>query len=108
MKGRRRVRGWRDIYSHPSSTSLFLRQDVSSRRRIFMLRKILASLLLTSTISLNAIARAGDENQVSLTGIVRSQAEGPMEGVLVSAKAVGGTVTTTVVTDSQGRYVFPR
>lgn len=31
-----------------------------------------------------------------------------MEGVLVSAKAVGSTVRVTVVTDRQGRYVFPR
>ena len=30
-----------------------------------------------------------------------------MEGVLVSAKQVGAMVTTTVVTDKQGRYQFP-
>ncbi|HET6143288.1 MAG TPA: carboxypeptidase regulatory-like domain-containing protein [Candidatus Acidoferrales bacterium] len=42
-----------------------------------------------------------------LSGIVSSEAEGPMEGVLVSAKRVPGTVTTTVVSDAQGRYAFP-
>ena len=31
-----------------------------------------------------------------------------MEGVLVSAKKAGSTVTTTVVSDQQGRYRFPR
>jgi hypothetical protein len=45
--------------------------------------------------------------QVALTGIVRSEAKGPMEGVLVRAKLVGGTVAVTVVSDEQGRYVFP-
>lgn len=44
---------------------------------------------------------------VGLTGIVTSDAEGPMEGVLVGAKGVGGTVTVTVVSDAQGRYTFP-
>lgn len=43
----------------------------------------------------------------ALTGIVSSDVEGPMEGVLVSAKRVGGTVTVTVVTDKGGRYAFP-
>ncbi len=31
-----------------------------------------------------------------------------MEGVLVSARKTGSTITTTVVTDAQGRYRFPR
>ena len=30
-----------------------------------------------------------------------------MEGVLVSAKKTGSTITTTVVTDEKGRYQFP-
>ena len=30
-----------------------------------------------------------------------------MEGVLVSAKCAGATITTTVVTDAKGRYAFP-
>jgi virginiamycin B lyase len=30
-----------------------------------------------------------------------------MEGVLVSAKRAGSTITTTVVTDDKGRYAFP-
>src|SRR5258705_8455224 len=42
-----------------------------------------------------------------LSGTVSSQAEGPMEGVLVSAKKQGSTITTTVVSDEKGRYSFP-
>ena len=49
--------------------------------------------------------RAGD---VALTGVVSSVEEGPMEGVLVSAKRAGSTITLTVVSDAQGRYRFAR
>src|SRR3989442_1479969 len=42
----------------------------------------------------------------ALTGQVMSAEEGLMEGVLVSVKKVGSTITTTVVTDAQGRYRF--
>jgi streptogramin lyase len=44
----------------------------------------------------------------ALTGTVRSAEEGLMEGVLVSAKRVGSTITTTVVTNAEGAYAFPR
>lgn len=43
----------------------------------------------------------------ALTGLVTSTEEGPMEGVLVSARKVGSSITITVVTDATGRYSFP-
>ncbi|MEA2988838.1 MAG: virginiamycin lyase, partial [Alphaproteobacteria bacterium] len=43
----------------------------------------------------------------ALSGQVSSQPDGAMEGVLVSAKKDGGTITVTVVSDEQGRYSFP-
>ena len=48
------------------------------------------------------------DNAVALTGKVTSAEEGAMEGVLVSARSAGATVTTTVVSDRDGRYEFPR
>jgi streptogramin lyase len=42
-----------------------------------------------------------------LSGAVTSAEEGAMEGVLVSAKKVGSTITVTVVSDAEGRYRFP-
>src|ERR1700693_982435 len=42
----------------------------------------------------------------ALTGIVTSAEEGVMEGVLVSAKKAGSTITLTVVSDKDGRYSF--
>jgi streptogramin lyase len=53
------------------------------------------------------LGAAGD-NTVALSGTVTSAEEGAMEGVLVSARRAGATVTTTVVSDRQGRYEFPR
>src|SRR6266571_2304017 len=44
----------------------------------------------------------------ALTGKVTSQAEGAMEGVLVSAKKAGSTIATWVVSNAQGQYTFPR
>jgi virginiamycin B lyase len=50
---------------------------------------------------------AAGQSSVSLTGIVSSEAEGPMEGVLVKAKQATGNITITVVSNAQGQYVFP-
>jgi len=48
-----------------------------------------------------------NDASVSLTGQVTSTEEGAMEGVLVSAKKAGSTMTLTVVSDERGRYRFP-
>jgi streptogramin lyase len=57
------------------------------------------SLLLLSLLVSTAHAQ--------LSGKVTSKEEGAMEGVLVSAKRAGSTITVTVVSDAQGRYAFP-
>jgi virginiamycin B lyase len=44
---------------------------------------------------------------IALAGLVTSDNEGPMEGVLVTAKREGGNITITVISDDRGRYVFP-
>jgi virginiamycin B lyase len=49
----------------------------------------------------------GADPSVALTGVVSSQAEGPMEGVIVTAKRAGSTIAVSVVTDKTGRYSFP-
>jgi virginiamycin B lyase len=67
----------------------------------FVRRLILGLLASFSLLVPEAMA------QSALSGQVTSTEEGPMEGVLVSAKRTGSTVTITVVSDAQGRYVFP-
>jgi streptogramin lyase len=47
------------------------------------------------------------QTRVALTGQVTSTEEGAMEGVLVSAKRTGSTVTVTVASDQYGRFSFP-
>jgi streptogramin lyase len=42
-----------------------------------------------------------------LTGSTRAAAGGALEGVAVSARAVNGTITTSVYSDEQGNYYFP-
>src|SRR5215467_14279930 len=61
-------------------------------------------LLASAGLSTGALAQA---TTASLTGQVTSAEEGAMEGVLVSAKKDGSTITTTVVTNEKGEYSFP-
>jgi streptogramin lyase len=53
------------------------------------------------------VAFAGTSDPNALTGIVSSDAEGRMEGVVVSAKPAGGKITVSVISDQKGRYTFP-
>jgi virginiamycin B lyase len=47
------------------------------------------------------------QGQAALTGTVSSEAEGKMEGVVVTAHKPGSIVQVSVTTDAQGRYAFP-
>jgi len=64
-------------------------------------------LLATSLFGAFICASAQAQAPVALTGKVFSAQEPAMEGVLVSAKRDGSTITTTVVTNAQGVYSFP-
>jgi virginiamycin B lyase len=50
---------------------------------------------------------AETQGPAALAGQVSSQEEGPMEGVVISAKKDGSTITVSVITDNKGRYTFP-
>src|SRR5579862_1468444 len=65
-------------------------------------------LLLSTAAGLTvaAAAWAVPVQAQTLAGQVTSQ-EGPMEGVLVTAKKAGSTIAYTVVSDAQGHYSFP-
>jgi hypothetical protein len=47
------------------------------------------------------------QDGVALTGRVVSDEEGPIEGVVVTARKEGSTISISTVTDSRGRYTFP-
>jgi len=48
------------------------------------------------------------QGEASLTGNVSSEAEGNMEGVVVTAAQSRSIVRVSVTTDAQGRYAFPQ
>jgi virginiamycin B lyase len=50
---------------------------------------------------------AAAQAPAALAGQISSAKEGAMEGVVVSAKKAGGTVTVSVVSDAKGHYSFP-
>lgn len=52
--------------------------------------------------------RAQASAPLALSGVVRSQEERPMEGVVVNARRAGANFTVSVVSDAEGKYSFPR
>jgi len=52
-------------------------------------------------------AHGQSQSSMALSGKVTSQEEGAMEGVVVSAKKKGSTITLSVVSDKQGTFGFP-
>jgi streptogramin lyase len=68
-----------------------------------------ASLLVQAAFLFSpGLGRAQTSSSAILAGRVSSQEEGPMEGVLISARRAGSIFTVTVVSDAQGRYSFPQ
>ena len=66
---------------------------------------------LAAVVFLTAHLRASQKSAVPSTGLAGTVtgADGtPMEGVAVSAKAEGVTMTTSVWTDHDGAYTFPQ
>src|SRR5258707_10213409 len=70
------------------------------------MNKNFASLLAcaSATFVLALPALAADQ---ILSGAVTTQSGQKLEGVTVSAKLEGSTITTSVYTDASGVYVFP-
>jgi streptogramin lyase len=73
-----------------------------------MLKKIVFLWVMVVPFGHLACNRSSDQMPVALTGIVSSEAEGPMGGVLVKVKGVGTNLTVAVTSDHQGLYAFPR
>jgi virginiamycin B lyase len=72
--------------------------------------RLLLTILIVGTLGAAVLIKRSSAETLglaALTGQVTSAEEGAMEGVLVSAKKTGSTITTTVFTDEKGRYQFP-
>ena len=76
-----------------------------------MSKRLITLLVLKATVAVCLFMSAGpaaaQAAPPALTGKITSEREGPMEGVLVSARKPGATVTVTVVSDAKGDYAFP-
>ena len=77
----------------------------------------IAAAVILAFVLPSRLTDAAESGGIALTGRVSSIEDGPMEGVVVSAKQDGSTVTTSVVSDpgatSQGasrnsKYAAPR
>ncbi len=68
---------------------------------------LLASAAALTAFVLHTSAPAFAQNAAALSGAVTSAKEGPMEGVVVSARKDGATITFSVVTDDKGHFSFP-
>ena len=72
-----------------------------------MSKKELCLLIVALIFASVLVTYSKSQPLAALTGVVTSDAEGHMEGVLVTARPEGGNITVTVITDNQGHYVFP-
>jgi len=72
------------------------------------LNAFVVAMSCVATLVPAALTLTAESDSVALTGLVSSPDERALEGVLVSAKRAGSTITVTVVSDTRGRYSFPR
>jgi hypothetical protein len=95
---------WR-IKGESSYTAIrsFLRESLMRNKLILALAATAAAMVFPPVI--DAVQAEG---QSALTGFVSSEAEGKMEGVVVTAHRPGSIVQVSVTTDAEGRYSFPR
>src|SRR5499427_5035215 len=70
-------------------------------------KRLLTTVSLVGLLAGFATMSANAQTAAALSGKVSSTEEGLMEGVLVSAKKEGSTVTTTVVSNAKGGFSFP-
>src|SRR3954467_7309734 len=68
---------------------------------------LIAGAGLAVALSLSGQGALHAQAPVALSGQVTSPQEGAMEGVLVSAKKTGATITISVSSDNQGSFSFP-
>ncbi|HEY6254157.1 MAG TPA: carboxypeptidase regulatory-like domain-containing protein, partial [Xanthobacteraceae bacterium] len=66
-----------------------------------------AALALALAVTIGNAPSVFAQSAAALSGQVGSAEEGAMEGVVVSAKKAGSTITVSVISDPQGHFSFP-
>src|SRR5437899_11028534 len=77
---------------------------METKRVLLIAGGALAAILLQTA---SARRHAEAQTASALSGQVTAAEEGPMEGVVVSAKKDGSTVSISVVSNAAGRFAFP-
>ncbi len=77
---------------------------MQNKRALRIACSVFAAILLQAALSQ---LRSQPQAAPALSGQVTSAEEGPMEGVVVSAKRDGSTISISVVTSATGRFTFP-
>ena len=78
------------------------------RTRIILLIAAIGTVFTVFYSAPKLVSAAADPlGPAALVGQVTSQEEGPMEGVVVSAKKDGSTITISVISDNKGHFSFP-
>jgi streptogramin lyase len=78
---------------------------MSMRKILTLLGTLAVTWLVVGTLGSFGHAQSGE---TILTGKITSATGGGMEGVIVSARRLGSTFTTSVYSDSTGQYYFPK
>src|SRR6185437_10041580 len=86
----------------PATTNNKVGETLMSRRSVIASLVCLATIACMTAAGPSAAQQAGP----ALSGTVTA-GPGKLEGVLVSARKSGSTITVTVVSDNEGRYSFP-
>src|SRR4029077_3303811 len=90
-----------------SSNSRFPGEEMmmETKRLLLIAGEVLITILLLQAAP--ARLHAQPQTASAMSGQVTSAEEGPMEGVVVSAKKDASTISISVVTNADGRFAFP-
>src|SRR6266550_4492831 len=99
--------GWRTLLPQREARLEFpSAQRILNNSRGCMSMKRICLLVLVALAGVLP-APSKDQPVATLTGMVTSDAEGHLGGVLVTARPEGANTTVTVISDDQGHYAFP-
>ena len=79
-----------------------------NRKRLWTIGPFAALALGAALCATDAGSAPAQQSGALLSGIVKSDAGAKLDGVTVSARAEGQTITTSVFTDEEGDYYFPQ
>jgi streptogramin lyase len=83
-------------------------KNMMNRKQLWVIVLIAATAMGVALFAVGAKSAPAQQAGVLLSGAVKSDTGAKLEGVTVSAKAEGQTITTSVFTDEDGNYYFPR